>query len=121
VTTHPERDSARATELVAWLERRAEQAPASLSPRMAEAVRSVSESSRDSLVELSSRAGERLLTLLLAQGCGPRSAAPELLAADALVTYAFEAAAEDPSQTARDIEASAARAMARIAALGSSE
>ena len=115
-----ERESARANELVAWLGRRAEPAPASLVPRMAEAVRSVPASPGDSIVELASRAGERLLTLLLAHGCGPRSAAPDLLAADALVTYAFEAAAGDSSQGAREIEVSAARAMERIAALGSS-
>ena len=113
-----ERDPARAAELVAWLERRTEPAPASLVPRMAEAVRSVPAPPSDSLVELASRAGEALLRQLLMHGCGPRSAAPDLLAADALVTYAFEAAAEDPSQGAREIETSAARAMGRIAALG---
>ncbi len=115
-----QQDSARAAELVAWLGRRAEPAPASLVPRMAGAVRSVPASAGDSLVELSCHAGERLLTLLLEHDCGPRSAAPDLLAADALVTYAFEIAGEDPSRRARDIDDSAAGAMARIAALGSS-
>ena len=110
--------AARATELVAWLERRAEPAPASLRPRLAEAVRETAGASGESLVELSSRAGERLLAKLLTHGCGPRSAAPDLLAADALVTYAFEGAAEDGGESAQAIEASAARAMARIAALG---
>jgi hypothetical protein len=110
--------SARGAALVAWLDRRAEAAPASLRPRLAESVRATAAGSGASLVELSSRAGERLLARLLEHGCGPRSAAPDLLAADALVTYAFEAAAEDESMSARAIEASAAEAMARIAALG---
>ena len=111
---------ARGAALVAWLERRAEAAPESLRPRLAESVRATADVSGASLVELSSRAGERLLARLLEHGCGPRSAAPDLLAADALVTYAFEAAAEDESLSAKAIEASAAEAMARIAALGGS-
>ena len=109
---------ARAEEMVAWLDRRAEPAPASLRPRLADAVRAAADVSGSSLVELSSRAGEQLLARLLVGGCARRSAAPDLLAADALVTYAFEAAAEDESQGARAIGASAEDAMIRIAALG---
>lgn len=110
--------AARATELVAWLERRSEPAPASLRPRLAEAVRATPEASGESLVELSSRAGEQLLAKVLTDGCAARSAASDLLAADALVTYAFEVAAEGGEMSAPAIEASAARAMVRIAALG---
>ena len=112
--------SARGAALIAWLERRAEAAPVSLRPRLAESVRAAADSSDGSLVELSSRAGERLVARLLVQGCRSRSAAPDLLAADALVTYAFEAAAEDESMTARAIGTSAAQSMTRIAALGGS-
>ena len=113
--------SASGTALIAWLDRRADAAPASLRPRLAESVRATTDAGDGSLVELSTRAGERLLARLLVHGCGPRSAAPDLLAADALVTYAFEAAAEDESMSAKSIEDSAAQAMARIAALGAHE
>ena len=58
-------------------------------------------------------AGERLLEELLASGSTSRGTALDLLAVDALVTYAFEAAADQPD----DMEERAARAMARIAAL----
>jgi hypothetical protein len=57
--------------------------------------------------------GERLLDSLLCSGSTSRGTALDLLAVDALVTYAFEAAADAPEL----IESRAARAMARIAAL----
>ena len=108
----------RAAELIGWLDRRAEPSPVSLRARLADAVRVMDDASGTSLTELSAGAGERLLAQLLTDGCGARSAAPDLLAADALVTYAFEAAAEDERSSARSIDASAAHAMARIATLG---
>ena len=111
-------ESTRSAELIAWLERRAEPAPASLRPRLADAVRATAAVNGDTLDELFTRTGERLLDRLLEQGCGHRSKASDLLAADALVTFAFEAAAEDAARTASAIEAGAARSMARIAALG---
>ena len=58
-------------------------------------------------------AGERVLDELLASGSTSRGSALDLLAVDALVTYAFQEAAHDPTR----LEARAARAMARIAAL----
>ena len=58
-------------------------------------------------------AGERLLDALLTSGSTSRATALDLLAVDALVTYAFQAAADDPAR----LEQRAARAMARIAAL----
>ncbi len=58
-------------------------------------------------------AGERLLDALLTAGSTSRATALDLLAVDALVTYAFQAAADDPAR----LEERAARAMARIAAL----
>lgn len=57
--------------------------------------------------------GEELLTSLLASGSTSRACALDLLAVDALVTYAFQAAADAPEQ----FEARAASAMSRIAAL----
>jgi hypothetical protein len=59
------------------------------------------------------RAGEALLEALLTSGSIARGTALDLLAIDALVTYAFEAAADAPD----DFEARAAQAMQRIAAL----
>lgn len=58
-------------------------------------------------------AGEQLLDELLASGSTSRATALDLLAVDALITYAFQAAADDPAR----LEERAARAMARIAAL----
>jgi hypothetical protein len=58
-------------------------------------------------------AGERLLDELLASGSTTRATALDLLAVDALVSYAFQAASDDPA----GLDARAARAMSRIAAL----
>lgn len=58
-------------------------------------------------------AAEQAITTLLDGGCLTREAGLELLAVDALVTYAFEAAADDPDQ----IDASARAALVRIAGL----
>jgi hypothetical protein len=60
-------------------------------------------------------AGERLLAQLLSGDCTSRDCALDLLAADALVTYAFELAANDPSL----IGERAQQATARLAALAS--
>jgi hypothetical protein len=57
---------------------------------------------------------ERVLGRLLQNGCLARDAALDLLAADALVTYAFEAASSEPEALAER----AAAAMRRISALG---
>jgi hypothetical protein len=61
-------------------------------------------------------AGERLLDALLNAGTTSRATALDLLAVDALITYAFQAAADDPAR----LEQRAAMAMARIAALPAS-
>jgi hypothetical protein len=60
-------------------------------------------------------AGEWLLTRLLSGDCTSRDCALDLLAADALVTYAFELAANDPA----GIGERAQQATARLAALAS--
>jgi hypothetical protein len=57
-------------------------------------------------------AAEELLASLLRDGCTSRGSALDLLAVDALVTYAFEAAAADPAS----LDERAGRAMARISA-----
>ena len=56
---------------------------------------------------------EGAMAALLSDGCLTRESALDLLAVDALVTYAFEAAASDPSL----IHDRARRALADIAAL----
>ena len=58
-------------------------------------------------------AAERLVRGLLDENATSRDSALDLLAADALVTYAFEALSERPAQLSRR----AAEAMTRIAAL----
>ena len=107
-----------ARQLVDWLGRRAEPAPASLQARLTHAIRLVDPRPGESLVDLAVRTGEQQLTDALEHGCAERTAAPTLLAADALVTYAFEAAAEDVAQSAADVEACASRVASRIAAFG---
>lgn len=63
--------------------------------------------------EVCLQVAEQQLRLLLASGSTSRATALDLLSVDALVTYAFEAAAQD----AMTIEARASSAMTRIAAL----
>ncbi|MFL5560238.1 MAG: hypothetical protein ACJ79K_02075 [Gemmatimonadaceae bacterium] len=105
-------------ELAQWLDRRTEPAPPTLRDRLMRAVTATEAAGRGSLAAVALSAGESLLDRLLAEGCSTRLAAPDLLAADALVTYAFEALVEIPSETARAIEASATDAMVRIGRLG---
>lgn len=57
--------------------------------------------------------GEALLQTMVASGSTSRETALALLSVDALVTYAFEAAAADPGR----LEERAANAMRRISAL----
>ena len=63
--------------------------------------------------EVCLRAAEDYLQKLLASGSTSRETAMDLLAVDALVTYAFQAAAGDPAQ----IEARTKSAMTRIGIL----
>lgn len=62
-------------------------------------------------------AAERLVAELLRENCTTRESALDLLTADALVTFAFEAAADRPA----DLAQRAAEAMRRMAALGASD
>jgi hypothetical protein len=59
-----------------------------------------------------------VVTGLLADGRTGRECAPELLAADALVTYAFEAASDDSPRLAGRARDAMTR-LARLAAVGS--
>lgn len=56
---------------------------------------------------------ESAMTALLGDGCLTRESALDLLAVDALITYAFEAAADEPDR----LEERSEQALAAIAAL----
>ena len=96
-----------------WLDARHPEAPEALRGRIAELVREHSEWETMSRGAALLEAGERLMQDVLAAAPKDRKAALDLLAADACVTYAFEAEADEPSRLAER----AARAMQRIAKL----
>ncbi len=97
-----------------WLEARSPEAPPALAVRVRQSlgVRLGEDSLHTSTV--CEAAAEELLAALLAGRETGRESALDLLAADALVTYAFEHAAG----AARDLDAEAAAAMERIATIG---
>jgi hypothetical protein len=68
---------------------------------------------RDQVAAECLRAAERVLARVLAAGSTTRDTALDLLTADALVTYAFEAASEAPER----VPALAREAMARLSRL----
>lgn len=104
-----------AADVLAWLARRAEPIPATLQGRLAEALRELGAPAAPRPVhETLLVAGEAMLARLLNHNRTTREAALDLLTADALVTYAFEAAAEAGVPVAER----AHRAMLQIAALG---
>jgi hypothetical protein len=93
--------------------------PPSLTRRLREVIGEEMADSRD-LQEASDvhlEAAERLLARLLDKGCAARDTAVDLLTVDALVTYAFESAADQPGSVA-DLARSA---MVRLASLGGSD
>lgn len=96
-----------------WLSELHPAPPPALAQRLAIALAPFAAEPADRAPEACLEAGERLLDELLASGSTNRGSALDLLAVDALVTYAFHAAADAPER----LEARAARAMARLAAL----
>ena len=99
------------TPLSGWIEARTPAPPQELISRIESMIgrRALGDSAADALVDSSVDAMARLLV----DGCLTRESALDLLAVDALVTYAFEAAADEPSS----LEERAGRALARVAAL----
>lgn len=97
----------------AWLGALEPSPPAALAARLSELLAPYLHLPVGHVPDACLEAGENLLDALLASGSTSRGSALDLLAVDALVTYAFQAAADDPGQ----LESRAARAMARIAAL----
>ena len=96
-----------------WVAAHGEQPPAALRARL-DALLNTKGSADDAPVsEALLGAGEALLATILGSGSTQRDAALDLLTADALVTYAFEAAADVPAL----LDAQAAAAMRAISAL----
>ena len=100
--------------LSAWLDARRPAPPVRLRARIDAALGRALESDEGEAAAACLRAGEQLARELLRENATSRESALDLLAADALVTYAFEAASARPA----DLSKRAAAAMARIAALG---
>lgn len=99
-----------------WVAARTAGAPPALTTRVLAALASVLDDPADTVPEAALAAADAALRQLLARG-GTRAAAPDLLAVDALVTYAFESACDEPDQLVER----AAAAMRRVAALADEE
>ena len=95
-----------------WIDSRTPAPPPTLGRRMEPALDAVEASGVARIDEGALDAALTLVGSILCDGDASRGGAVTLLAADALVTYAFEAAAEDPDR----LDALAADAMHRIAA-----
>ncbi|MCO4101500.1 hypothetical protein [Gemmatimonas sp.] len=104
---------ASATTVGEWMARMDPAPPSALQRRLCELVSASASRPVSDVPEACLEAGEQLLDALLASGSTTRATALDLLAVDSLITYAFQAAADDPAR----LEERAARAMARIAAL----
>ena len=97
-----------------WLAEREPAPPAALAARLRELLGSERERDAREAAEVCLDAGQRLVASVLSDEGANRGFALDLLTADALVTYAFEAASARPDALAER----AARAMRDIAALG---
>jgi uncharacterized membrane protein len=97
-----------------WLRRRTPAPPDALRVRVTALLGdSLSRDARQT-TDVCLAAAERLVATLVSADCTTRESALDLLTADALVTYAFEAAGEAPAS----LSARASEAMTRIAAIG---
>ena len=95
-----------------WLDRRELAPPPALRRRLDEAAADGANTAALPIADAALEAALRLLGRLLRGANSSRAGALELLAVDALMTYAFEAAADQPDR----LEALGAEAMERIAA-----
>lgn len=102
-----------ATTVGEWIDRIDPAPPTALHARLRDLLAASATRPAGEVPEACLEAGEQLLDRLLASGSTSRDTALDLLAVDSLVTYAFQAAADDPAR----MEERAARAMARIAAI----
>jgi hypothetical protein len=99
--------------LRAWLRERSPTPPPRLLARIESALGENCEGAQTDAPELCLSAAESLLRELVQRPTAGRESALDLLAVDALVTYAFEAAAEEPSTLA----ARADDAMSRLSSV----
>jgi hypothetical protein len=97
-----------------WLGLRTPAPPAALLDRMRQALGDMLGAPATEAHEHCLAAAERLVRDLSDAGLEERAAALDLLAADALTTYALEAAADDPSSLDRRAD----EAMQRLSRLG---
>jgi uncharacterized membrane protein len=97
-----------------WLATRAPAPPPQLMRRVHEALEHALDHDARLAADRCLTAAEGLLAQLLRDGRTGRESAADLLAADALVTYAFEAASDDPA----GLDERARHAMVRLARLG---
>jgi hypothetical protein len=97
-----------------WLAQRTPDPPPALRARIEATLGSSLALGSGETAEACLSAAERVIDALLAGNATSRESALDLLTADALVTYAFEAAAESPA----DLVPRATDAMIRIASLG---
>jgi hypothetical protein len=95
-----------------WLRERAPIAPADLLARVQQALGNRGDADAANAWSVCSEAAEELLRELLRRPSTGRESAVDLLTVDALATYAFEAASEDPES----LPTRAEEAMARFAA-----
>ncbi len=93
-----------------------EAAPQSLVRRLQAELDGVGEPGPEAAADSYLDAAASLFQRLMLEGCGTRDRALDLLAVDALVTYALEAGADDPAR----FEERAGEAMRRFAALAGS-
>ena len=99
-----------------WIDERDPPPPPALAARVRAAIGSAPAVGR-SIPAAALDAGVHTLAAVLRERDATRASAIDLLAADALVTYAFEAAAETPS----GVDAIARDAMVRLARLATAE
>ncbi len=111
--TAPDAGTSQSANVGSWLERLHPAPPPALAARLRVVLSSYLGQSVETVPEACLEAGEQLLEELLASGSTSRGSALDLLTVDALVTYAFQSAADSPQR----LELRAARAMARIASL----
>jgi hypothetical protein len=97
----------------AWIAAHAEQPPAALRARLDGVLGADAVDAESAVAPALLQAGQSLLAAILRSGSTQRDAALDLLTADALVTYAFEAAADEPAL----LDQRAAEAMRAIAAV----
>jgi hypothetical protein len=100
-----------------WLATRSPAPPPQLTERILTALGDARHDDPALTPERCLAAAEEVVAGLLRAGRTGRESAGELLAADALVTYAFEAASDDPASLAERAHG----AMRRLAGLGASD